>query len=211
VSNHLILPRLLNRQSWDQPSTCKVSPVGNDEEDKAKPAIDALTARLAKITNLATCSVAPPATVATIPGDLDKLDLNSIAASSPLIPRILGASTAELVPKDMPPNKKLHNHVKLAYLGWDCTAESLDLPAPTENDKWLYCSTDWVGINKAMVSMCTNIPKALSQSAYFLHREVNLPPHDPLVYAQYMTSYYEVASMQSIELTVESKKRFCYF
>jgi hypothetical protein len=44
-----------------------------------------------------------------------------------------------------------------------------------------------------------------------LHRKVNLPHHDPLDYAQYATSYFETALMQSIELTNESKKRFCYF
>ena len=32
-----------------------------------------------------------------------------------------------------------------------------------------------------------------------------------LVYAQYATSYYKVSTMQSIELTGESKKHFRYF
>jgi len=62
-----------------------------------------------------------------------------------------------------------------------------------------------------MANMFANIPEALSQSTDFLHREVDLPRHDPLVYAQYATSYYEVSSMQSIELTGESKKRFRFF
>jgi hypothetical protein len=62
-----------------------------------------------------------------------------------------------------------------------------------------------------MANMFANIPKALASSTDFLHREVDLPHHDPLVYAQYDTGYYEVSSLQSIELTGESKKRFCYF
>ena len=67
IGNRWILPRLLTRQSWDQPSACKVTPVGDDEEEEAKPVIDALTTRLVEITDLAACSVAPPATVATSP------------------------------------------------------------------------------------------------------------------------------------------------
>jgi hypothetical protein len=59
--------------------------------------------------------------------------------------------------------------------------------------------------------MFANIPKALSSSTDFLHRVVDLPHHDPLVYAQYVTSYYEVSSMQSIELTGKSKKHFHHF
>jgi hypothetical protein len=35
VGTHLILPLLLAGQMWDSPSLCKVSGVGNDEEDKA--------------------------------------------------------------------------------------------------------------------------------------------------------------------------------
>jgi hypothetical protein len=62
-----------------------------------------------------------------------------------------------------------------------------------------------------MANMFTNIPEALSSSTDFLHCKVNLPHHDPLIYAQYATSYYEVSSMQSIKLTGESKKRFRYF
>ena len=62
-----------------------------------------------------------------------------------------------------------------------------------------------------MANMFTNIPEALSSSTDFLHREVNLPCHDPLVYAQHATSYYEVSLMQSIELAGESKKCYRYF
>jgi hypothetical protein len=40
---------------------------------------------------------------------------------------------------------------------------------------------------------------------------VDLPNHDPLVYAQYAISYYEVTMMMSIDLTGESKKQFRYF
>jgi hypothetical protein len=90
-------------------------------------------------------------------------------------------------------------------------AESLHLPTLTENGVWCYCSPDGEGINEAMANMFTNITKALSQSTDFLHCEVDLPHHDPLVYAQYVTSYYKVFSMQSIKLTGESKKCFCYF
>jgi hypothetical protein len=34
-----------------------------------------------------------------------------------------------------------------------------------------------------MTIMFANIPKALSSSTDFLHHEVDLPHHDPLVYA----------------------------
>ncbi len=66
-------------------------------------------------------------------------------------------------------------------------------------------------INKNMVNMFKNIPESLKGSTDFLYREVNLPHHNSLVYAQYTTSYYEVTSIQSIELTGKSKKCFCYF
>jgi hypothetical protein len=62
-----------------------------------------------------------------------------------------------------------------------------------------------------MVNLFANIPEALAHSTDFLHREVDLPHHDPLVYALYATSHYEVSTMQSIELTGESKKWFRYF
>ena len=62
-----------------------------------------------------------------------------------------------------------------------------------------------------MANMFANIPEAIAQSTDFLHREVNLPHHDPLVYAQYATSFFETNSMQSIELIRKSKKRFRYF
>jgi hypothetical protein len=62
-----------------------------------------------------------------------------------------------------------------------------------------------------MANMFSNIPKAISSSTNVLHCEVDLPHHDPLMYAQYATSYYEVSSMQSIDLTGKSKKCFRYF
>ncbi len=62
-----------------------------------------------------------------------------------------------------------------------------------------------------MANMFTNIPEALSHSTDFLHCKVDLPHHDPHVYAQHATSYYEVSTMQSMELTGKSKKRFRYF
>jgi hypothetical protein len=61
-------------------------PVGNGEEEEAKPAIDALITCLAEITDLAARSIAPPATIATSPDDFDGLDLDGIAATSPSIP-----------------------------------------------------------------------------------------------------------------------------
>ena len=204
VGNRLILPRLHNGQSWGHPSSCKVTPIGDDDEDEAKPSIDAITARLAEITDLATRSTAPPATVATSPDDLDGL-------ASPPIPRKIGTTTPDSAIKDTPLHDKLRTRALLANLGWNRTAESLHLPSFTENGDWIYRNTDRAGINEAMVNMFTNIPETLAQSTDFLHREVDLPHHDPLVYAQYATSYYEVSPMQSIELTGESKKRFRYF
>ncbi len=62
-----------------------------------------------------------------------------------------------------------------------------------------------------MANMFNNIAETLLGSTNFLHREVDLPHHDPLVYAQYATSYYKVATMMSIKLTGESKKHFRYF
>jgi hypothetical protein len=59
-----------------------------------------------------------------------------------------------------------------------------------------------------MVNMFANIPEAIAHSTDFLDHEVDLPHHDPLVYALYATSHYEVSTMQSIELTGESKKQF---
>ena len=211
VSNRAILPRLLNGQSWGQPSACKVSPVSDDEEDEAKPAIDALTARLIEVSDLAARNSAPPNTVATTPVDLDDLDLGGTAALSSPIPRKVGAAAPEPVPKDAPLNERLRDRAKLANLGWDRSAKSLHLPTLTENGEWIYRNTDRASINEAMANMFANIPETLATSTDFLHREVDLPHHDPLVYAQYATSYYEVTPMQSIELTGESKKRFRYF
>ncbi|KAL3803843.1 hypothetical protein HJC23_004005 [Cyclotella cryptica] len=211
VANRLILPRLHSGQSWGQPSSCKLTPVGEDEEDEAKPAIDTLSARLLEISDLPTCSVIPPATVATSRGDLDDLDLAIIGNATLPVPRKTGATAPESIQKDTPLNERLRNRAKLANLGWDRIAESLHLPTLTENGEWLYCSPDRAGINEAMANMFANIPEAISQSTDFLHREVDLPRHDPLVYAQYASSYYEVSTMQSIELTGESKKRFRFF
>ena len=211
VANRLILPRLLAGQSWGQPSKCKLTPVGEEEEDEAKPAIDTLLARLLEISDLSTRIVAPPATVATSRGDLDGPDLDVIGNANPPVPRKSGTTAPEPVLKEAPLNERLRDRAKLANLGWDRSAETLHLPALTESGDWLYCSADRAGINEAMANMFANIPEALAQSTDFLHREVDLPRHDPLVYAQYATSYYEVSSMQSIELTGESKKRFRYF
>ena len=44
VANRLILPRLHAGQSWGKPSSCKLTPVGEDEEEEAKPAVDTLLA-----------------------------------------------------------------------------------------------------------------------------------------------------------------------
>ena len=59
--------------------------------------------------------------------------------------------------------------------------------------------------------MFNNIPETLLTSINFIHHEVDLPHHDLLVYTQYLTSYYKVASMMSIKLIGKSKKCFCYF
>ena len=211
VANRLILPRLHTGQSWGQPSGCKLTPVGEEEEDEAKPAIDALSSRLLEITDLSIRNAAPPATVATSHSGIDGLDLDVVSTTNPPTPRKTGAPAPEPVQKDTPLNDRLRDRAKLANLGWDRIAESVHLPTLTENGEWLYCNPDRAGINEAMANMFANIPEALSQSTDFLHREVDLPRHDPLVYAQYATSYYEVSSMQSIELTGESKKRFRYF
>jgi hypothetical protein len=167
--------------------------------------------RLAKITDLAAHSVAPPTTVATTPDDFDGLDLDGIATSSPSIPGKLGTSAPEPVPKDTQLHKKLHDRAKLTNVGWDHTAESLHLSVLTENGKWIYRSPDRASINKPMANMFANIPKALTQSTDSLHCEVDLPHHNPLIYALYATSHYEVSMMQSIELTSKSKKCFRYF
>jgi len=112
--------------------------------------------------------------------------------------------------KDAPLNKHLHDHTKLANLGWDCTAKMTHLPILTKISEWIYCSSDWASINESTTNVFANIPEALASSTDSSF-EVDLPHHDPLVYAQYTTSYYEVLLMQSIKLTGESKKHFCYF
>jgi hypothetical protein len=152
-----------------------------------------------------------PAVVTTSPGDFDGLNLDSITTPMPPIPCKPGTTGAELPSKDTPLNDRLRDQAKLANLGWDQIAKSLHLPTLTENDEWIYCSPDRAGINEVMANMFTNIPEALSYSTDFLHREVNLQHHDPLVYTQYATSYYKVLIMQSIKLTGKSKKCFRYF
>jgi hypothetical protein len=122
--------------------------------------------------------------VATTPDDFDGLDLNGIAATSPSIPHKLGASSPELATKDTPLNEKVRDCSKLANLCWDRMAKSLHLPVLTKNGEWIYHCTDRAGINKAMVNIFANIPKAIAHSTNFLHRKVNIPHHDPLVYAQ---------------------------
>jgi hypothetical protein len=191
--------------------TCKVSAIGNDKEDDAKPANDALALRLLEITNLPARSVTAPALVVTDPCNFDGLDLDGIATMMIPILRKPGTSGTELPPKVAPLNDRLRNRAKLANLGWDSTANTIHLPTLTENGKWIYCSPDRAGINEAMANIFTNIPKAHSSSNDFLHREVDLPHHNPLIYAQYTTIYYKVLSMQSIEHTGESKKCFRYF
>jgi hypothetical protein len=113
--------------------------------------------------------------------------------------------------KDTPLNEKLCVRAKLANLGWDRTAESLHLPMLTENGEWIYRCANRAGINEAMVNMFANIPVTITHSTKFLHHEVDLPHHDPLLYALYATSHYKVSTMQSIELTGESKNCFRYF
>ena len=120
----------------------EVGELVDDDEEEAKPATDALIARLTEITDLAARSIAPPTTVATSPDDFDGLDLEGIAATSPSIPRKLGTPSTELPNKDTPLNEKLCVRVTLTNLGWDRTAESLHLPLLTENGEWIYRSTD---------------------------------------------------------------------
>ena len=94
----------------------------------------------------------------------------------------------DLPTKDVPLNERLRDRARLANLGWDRTAESLHIPTLTENGDWIYRNADRSTINEAMANMFANIPEAISSSTDFLHREVDLPHHDPLVYAQYATS-----------------------
>ena len=185
IGNHLILPRLLTGQSWGYLLTCKVSGVCNDKEDEAKPAIDALASCLLEITDLSAHSVAAPALVATDTCDFDGLDLDGIATSTSPILCKPGTSRTELPPKDAPLNNRLHDGAKLANLGWDCTANTIHLTTLTKNGEWIYC----ICHHEAMSNMFAIIPEALSSSTDFFHCEVNLPHHDPPVYAQYATSY----------------------
>ena len=113
--------------------------VGDEEEDKAKPAIDALASRVTKITDLSTRSVATSTSIATNPGNLDGLELDGIVMPTTPIPRKSPSLGADLPLKDAPLNKCLHDHAKLANLGWDCTAKTIDLPTLSENGEWIYC------------------------------------------------------------------------
>jgi hypothetical protein len=149
--------------------------------------------------------------VATDPRDLGGLDLDSIVTMTMPILRKPGTSRTELPPKGALLNDRLRDRTKLANLGWDHTTNTIHLPTLTENGKWIYCSPDRAGINKAMANMFANIPEAQSSSTDFLHHEVDLPHHGPLAYAQYTTSNYKDSSMQSIAFTGKSKKHFRYF
>jgi hypothetical protein len=123
----LILHRLLAGQTWGSPSHCRVSVVGDDEEDKAKLAIDALISCLIDITDLTSCSTAAAASVATSTSNLDGLEIDGTQLLAPSIPRKSPTLGADLPSKELPLNKCLHNHTKLANLGWDHTAETIHL------------------------------------------------------------------------------------
>ena len=109
IGNHLILPHLLVGQSLGHPLTCKVSSIGDDKEDKPKPAIDALASRILKITDLSAHSVVAPASVATSPGDFDVRDLDGIATSKSPIPCKPSMTGTSLPPKDTPLKDRLRD------------------------------------------------------------------------------------------------------
>ena len=181
VGNHLILPRLAAGQTWGSPALCKVSCVGNDEEDKAKMAINVLTTCLIEIADLTLCSNAATSPVANSTGNMGGLGIDEVVLSTTLIPCKMPPSGSDLTPKDTPLNDRLHDRAKLANLGWDRTAETLQLPTLTENEEWIYYSCNHASINKSMANMFANIPKTLTSSTYFLHHKVNLPHRNPLV------------------------------
>jgi hypothetical protein len=87
IDNCLILPRLLTGQTWGHPLSCKVSAIGNDDKDKAKPAINALASHLREITNFSAHSVAPLALVTTSASGLNGLDLDGVATRCPFLTR----------------------------------------------------------------------------------------------------------------------------
>ena len=213
VSARLILPRLAPGQVWSTSPFTRVFGVGDDEEDEANAALDALTARLAEIQAHLSRSTE---TTQTNPRDPD---LHSCFGDFQVpipIPRRHYTDASKPSPpdttvKEAPLNDRLRDRARLAHLGWDRTAQTLHLPTLTENGEWIYNQPDRASINENMTNMFNNIPETLLGSTDFLHREVDLPNHDPLVYAQYATSYYEVATMMSINLAGESKKRFRYF
>ena len=120
----------------------KPSQPSTHDKDEAKSAIVALASCLLEITDLSARSVVPPATVSTSPDCGNELDLYDASSPSQAIPRKLGPHAPDLLPNDTPLNDKLRDRVKLANLGWDCTAESLHLPALTKNGEWVYCSPD---------------------------------------------------------------------
>ena len=88
---------------------CKVSAIGDDEEDEAKPVIDALASRLLEITDLSTRSGTAPASVPTSPGDFDGLDLDGITTPTLTIPCKRGTTEKDLPPKDTPLYDRLHD------------------------------------------------------------------------------------------------------
>ena len=117
-------------------------------------------------------------------------------------------SSMKTTPKEAPLHKCLQHCAHLANLGWDLTSQTLQLPVLMEKGEMIYSLPDRATINENMANMFNNIPKSLHDSTDFLNHEVDLPNHDPLVYAQCATSYYKVTSMQSIKLMDKSKKCF---
>jgi hypothetical protein len=140
---------------------------------------------------------------------LDRLKLDGIAMPANPIPCKSPTTGADLSSKDITLNESLHDCAKLTNLSWDCTTIMIHLPRLTENGEWIYCSPDQAGINESMDNMFINIPEALSLPP--TSSIVRLTPPQPPCLCWYTKSYYEVSSMQSIELTGESKKRFRYF
>ena len=101
-------------------------------------------------------------------------------------------TTKDTTIKEVSLNDRLRDRAcltHLAHLGWDRTAQSLHLPTFTKTGEWIYNQPNQACINENMANMFKNIPETLLGSTNFLHREVDLPHHDPLVYAQYATSY----------------------
>ena len=215
VSTRLIMPRLISGQAWSTSPLTRVFGVGDDEEDEANAAIDALTARLTEIKAHLSRSTETNSQAHHTRGPDSPSCFDDYQVATPIprrqLPDASNTTNPNTAVKEVPLNDRLRDRARLAHLGWDRTAQSLHLPTFTENGEWIYNQPDRAGINENMANMFNNIPETLLSSTDFLHREVDLPHHDPLVYAQYATSYYEVATMMSIDLTGESKKRFRYF